>query len=312
MGSVGVGVKGQKVGTIAVKNTLDDHHLKERRFCQKYKRQAKTKSKFPSTESSEGEQDVVLAVLIYIGFTAAQAIVEKVSLIHINDPLLLIVLEITFSLVSLLPVVYYRQLRFSASELVRWVPTAVFFSLSLILGKFALGAVSLGTIEILKMARPAVILVIETTVFQKARIKIRWQTIAALTVLFGGTVIYAMDRGLNGELSGILVMFGAILASTIDRIWCRYLMVNCHKVLRSPFSQVYQAEEPSTMDNISIMLIYYTFALIAALLLSSLQNGKLLPPVEKLGTLHWTASKNSPSDDDSWLGVAAWICVRFV
>ena len=187
-----------------------------------------------------------IAVPLYTVATATQTIVEKLALVSLRDPLLLITLEVLFSMALLTPALLAAP-RLGGSDLLRWVPTACLFAVATVMTKIALGVVSLGTVSLLKMCRPAFTVATETLVFRRAKLPVTPHTVTAMIVLFSGTLVYATERGFRGELVGVLAMAGAIVASTVDRLACRYLM----------------AESPSRASNIGIMWVYYTATLVA-------------------------------------------------
>ncbi|GAB5353563.1 hypothetical protein AAMO2058_000046300 [Amorphochlora amoebiformis] len=217
----------------------------------------------------------------YITVSAATSIVEKYALRYIPDPFLLAIVEIIFSLVILMPAIVRIDL--SKMRLVRWIPTAFFFACALLCTKSALGLVNLGTISVLKMGRPVVTVATEALFFQVARVRLTAQTVPALFVLFSGTVLFAVSRGFHGELIGVILMGVAVAASTIDRLWCRYLL----------------AEKPSGETSLSIMVVYYVVTLIAAVLAETVQSKD---PMHSINLF-----RNLPP-----LGIVAWVFAAFL
>jgi len=181
--------------------------------------------------------DVVFSVTAFMMSSAGMAIANKMAVTAIKLPMLLVGMQSFFTLIVLIP--FYNTIRLgSCYDRIRWAPVSVAFVAMLATSMLSYKTCSLGTVVVIRMISPLLGLLVELT-FDNAKFVASPHTFGSLTVIMLGVLMYALfQKGIQGEVTGIIFMILNMFIATGERLAQRYFM----------------AEDPVDMSDTGLML----------------------------------------------------------
>ena len=190
--------------------------------------------------------DVVLSVVAFMAASAGMAIANKMAVSALGLPMLLVGVQCAATLVVLVPL--YKTINLGTwRDRMRWLPVSTLFVGMLATSMVAYKLCTLGTVVVIRMVSPLLGLLVELS-FDRARFVASGHTFASLAVIMAGVVLYAIfQKGIGGQVMGIVFMMANMFIATAERLAQRYLM----------------AERPVDMSDTGLMFYNNTVCALA-------------------------------------------------
>eukprot|EP00467_Chlorarachnion_reptans_P025748 CAMPEP_0114495910 /NCGR_PEP_ID=MMETSP0109-20121206/5481_1 /TAXON_ID=29199 /ORGANISM="Chlorarachnion reptans, Strain CCCM449" /LENGTH=444 /DNA_ID=CAMNT_0001673133 /DNA_START=69 /DNA_END=1403 /DNA_ORIENTATION=- len=181
--------------------------------------------------------DVFLSVIAFMASSAGMAIANKMAVTALKLPMLLIGIQCATTIALLIP--FYHTIKLGSwKDRARWFPVSLAFVGMLATSMMAYKNCSLGTVVVIRMISPLLGLLVELS-FNRAKFVASPHTFASLGVIMLGVVLYAIfQKGIQGQMWGIIFMILNMFIATGERLAQRYLM----------------AESPVDMSDSGLML----------------------------------------------------------